>query len=102
MKTLPFDRRPNGKVFVQCGDKAVSVHTTCIFCAHCMGIRVNRRVNPNPYAQALRNSKGGFGLDEELMNGMVMFNTIVEDTNATDLECDDDACCGFEKITKRR
>lgn len=85
-----------------CGDTEVSVHTTCIFCAHCAGIRVNRRVTPSPYAQALRGSKGGMGLDEQLMEGMMMFNTVIEDKNATDIECADDAGCGFTQISRRR
>lgn len=102
MKSLPFDRKPNGKVTVMCSGKETSVHTTCVFCAHCAGIRVNRRVTPNPYAQALRGSKGGLALDEQLMEGMVMFNTAVEDKNATDIECADDAGCGYVPISRRR
>ncbi|MDO5847151.1 MAG: hypothetical protein Q4Q20_02480 [Methanocorpusculum sp.] len=102
MKSLSFDRKPNGKVTVMCNGKEVSVHTTCVFCEHCAGIRVNRRVAPNPYAQALRNSKGGMGLDEELMTGMVLFNTAVEDKNATDIECSDDEGTGFVTVSRRR
>ncbi len=102
MKSLPFNRKPNGKVTVMCCGKEVSVHTTCVFCEHCAGIRVNRRVTPNPYAQVLRKSQGGMGLDEELMGGMVMFNTAVEEQNATGIECCDDAGEGFITISRRR
>lgn len=85
-----------------CCGKEVSVHTTCVFCEHCAGIRVNRRVTPNPYAQALRNSRGGLALDDELMMGMVMFNTAVEDKAATDIECSDDAGEGYVTVSRRR
>jgi hypothetical protein len=102
MKSIPFDRKPSGKVTVTCCGKEISVHSTCVFCAHCAGVRVSRRVTPNPYAQALRGSKGGLSLDEQLMEGMVMFNTVVEDKNATDIECDDDACTGYIPLSRRR
>lgn len=102
MKSLPFDRKPSGKVTVMCQGKEVSVHSTCVFCAHCAGIRVNRRVNPNPYAQALRNSKGGYSLDQQLMEGMVMFNIAVEDPNSTDIECSDDKDQGYIPLSRRR
>ncbi|HJK77593.1 hypothetical protein [Methanocorpusculum vombati] len=102
MKTLPLNRKPNGKATVLCQDKEVSVHSSCVFCAHCAGIRVNRRVTPNPYAQAFRGSKGGLPLDQQLMEGMMLFNTVIEDANATDIECSDDAGCGFVTLTRRR
>lgn len=85
-----------------CGDKEVSVHSTCVFCAHCGGIRVNRRVTPSPYAQVFRSSKGGLPMDEQLMEGMMMFNAVVEDPSATDIECTDDAGVGFTTISRRR
>ncbi|HJJ98712.1 MAG TPA: hypothetical protein O0X23_00645 [Methanocorpusculum sp.] len=102
MKTLPLNRRPNGKATVLCQDKEVSVHSSCAFCAYCAGIRVNRRVTPNPYAQALHGSKGGLSLDQQLMEGLMQFNTVIEDANATDIECSDDAGCGFVTLTRRR
>lgn len=102
MKSLPFDRKPSGKVTVMCQGKEVSVHSTCVFCTHCAGIRVNRRVTPNPYAQALRNSKGGYSLDQQLMEGMVMFNISVEDPTSTDIECSDDNNQGYIPLSRRR
>lgn len=102
MKSLPLNKKPSGKATVMCGEKEVSVHSVCIFCAHCAGIRVNRRVTPNPYAQALKGSKGGLTYDEYLMEGMMMFNTVVEDAGSTDIECADDEGAGFTAISKRR
>ncbi len=102
MKSLPLERKPSGKSTVMCGDKEVSVHSTCVFCANCAGIRVNRRVTPNPYAQAMRGSKGGLSLDEQLMDGMVLFNTVIEDKNATDIECSDDTGSGYQPLSRRR
>lgn len=102
MKTLPLNREQNGKATVICNEKEVSVHSNCVFCAHCTGIRVNRRITPNPYAQALRGSKGGLPLDQQLMEGMMLFNTIIEDKNATDIECSDDKGRGFITLTRRR
>lgn len=102
MKSLPFDRKPSGKITVMCAGKEVSVHTTCVFCAKCAGIRVNRRISANPYAQAMRGSKGGMAYDEQLMTGMAMFNTVCEDKNATDIECADDDGTGFVALSLRR
>ncbi|HJJ30098.1 MAG TPA: hypothetical protein O0W87_03775 [Methanocorpusculum sp.] len=50
----------------------------------------------------MRDSKGGLSLDEQLMDGMIMFNTVIEDKNATDLECSDDAGSGFVPMSRRR
>jgi len=50
----------------------------------------------------MRESKGGFSLDEQLMDGMIMFNTVIEDKNATDIECSDDAGSGYQTISRRR
>lgn len=102
MKSLPFDRKPSGKVTVLCNGKEVSVHSTCVFCSKCAGIRVNRRVSPNPYAQTLKGSKGGMTYDEQLMESMTLFNTVVEDRNATDIECSDDDGTGYIPLTRRR
>ena len=101
MKSLPLERKPSGKATVVCGDKEVSVHSTCVFCEKCAGIRVNRRVTPNPYAQAIRGSKGGMSLDDQLMEGMALFNTVIEDKNATNIECTDDAGLGYMPISRR-
>lgn len=102
MKSLPLDRKPSGKATVICCGKEVSVHSTCIFCSKCAGIRTNRRVTPNPYAVALRGSKGGMSYDEQLMEAMIMFNTVIEDKNSTDIECSDDEGCGYVPLTRRR
>ncbi|MDU9375495.1 hypothetical protein McpSp1_00690 [Methanocorpusculaceae archaeon Sp1] len=102
MKTLPLNKKENGKATVVCQGKEVSVHSTCVFCAHCAGIRVNRRVTPNPYAQSLRGSKGGLPMDQHLMEGMMMFNTVIEDKSSTDIECADDAGTGFATLSRRR
>jgi hypothetical protein len=102
MKTLPLNRKQNGKTTVMCQNKEISVHSNCVFCAHCTGIRINRRVTPNPYAQAHRGSKGGLSMDQQLMEGMMLFNTAIEDINATDIECSDDAGYGFATLSRRR
>ncbi|MDO5844564.1 MAG: hypothetical protein Q4Q53_05420 [Methanocorpusculum sp.] len=102
MKSLPLDRKQSGKATVICCGKEVSVHSTCVFCSKCAGIRVNRRVTPNPYAQTLRGSKGGMTYDESLMESMAMFNTVIEDKNATDIECADDEGTGYLPLTRRR
>ncbi|HJJ42153.1 MAG TPA: hypothetical protein O0W90_02405 [Methanocorpusculum sp.] len=94
-------RKPSGKCTVMCAGKEVSVHTTCVFCAKCGGIRVNKRVTPNPYAQALRSGKGGLSMDQQLIEGMEMFNTVVDDVNATDIECDDRDDLGYLPLTRR-
>ena len=101
MKSLPLTKKSNGKVTVICQNTEISVHSTCVFCQHCNGIRVNKRVSPNPYATTLRNSRGGLGMDQQLMEGLMLFNTIVSDNNATDIECDDDNNTGFTKISLR-
>lgn len=41
-------------------------------------------------------------MDQQLMEGMMLFNTVIEDANATDIECDDDAGCGFATLSRRR
>ena len=45
---------------------------------------------------------GGLALDQQLMEGMVMFNIAVEDPSATDIECSDDKDVGYVPLSRRR
>ena len=47
-------------------------------------------------------SKGGYSLDQQLMEGMVMFNIAVEDPTSTDIECSDDNNQGYIPLSRRR
>jgi hypothetical protein len=41
-------------------------------------------------------------MDQQLMEGMMLFNTAIEDVNATDIECSDDDGYGFATLSRRR
>jgi hypothetical protein len=41
-------------------------------------------------------------MDQQLMEGMMLFNSIIEDANATDIECSDGADSGFVTLSRRR
>jgi hypothetical protein len=41
-------------------------------------------------------------MDQQLMEGMMLFNTAIDDVNATDIECSDDAEYGFATLSRRR
>ena len=73
---------------VTCADGEVSVYTHCGYCKHCAGVRVGKRMIPTPQRQVL-SADGGVGIDENLLNAAIMFNTLVRDGTA--IECEDDA-----------
>jgi len=95
MKTLSFHREEGklDRVRVDCADGMVEVHSHCAYCRHCAGIRVRNRTVPNPLAEATQRVTRGLGPDEEMMNALMMFNTLIRDGDA--IQCDDDAGEGF-------
>jgi hypothetical protein len=97
MKTLPFKRIPEkNDVQVECADGWVSVYRKCAYCRHCSGVRVGKRIFPSPQKDKLTAVQRGIGVDEDLMNAQIMFNTYVRDGSA--IECDDDGDEGFRSM----
>ncbi|WP_292405658.1 hypothetical protein [Methanoculleus sp. UBA377] len=97
MKTLEFHRDDcQDRVTVACAGREVSVYSYCGYCRHCAGVRVGRRTIPTPQRQALSGVRQGAGLDENLLNAALMFNTLVRDGAA--VECEDDAGAGFSSM----
>lgn len=83
MKTLEFHRDDaKDQVMVTCADGEVSVYTHCGYCKHCAGVRVGKRMIPTPQRQVLSSGRGGVGIDENLLNAAIMFNTLVRDGTA--------------------
>ncbi|WP_235855629.1 hypothetical protein [Methanofollis fontis] len=76
------------------------MHSHCAYCRHCAGVRVGKRVLPPPQQQAMKGARGGMGIDEELLNAAMMFNSLVRDGDA--IECSDDAGTGFSSMYRRR
>lgn len=94
MKTLAMNKESGGdKATVECGGEQRSVHRFCGYCRHCAGIRVGRRLIPNPSGRALTEIRRGQAPDENLMQAAMMFNAYVRDGSA--IECDDDADEGY-------
>ncbi len=97
MKTLPFKRIPEkNDVQVECVEGWVSVYRKCAYCRHCSGVRVGKRVFPSPQKEKLTAVQRGMGVDEDLMNAQIMFNTYVRDGSA--IECDDEGDEGFRSM----
>ncbi|MCP1663072.1 MAG: hypothetical protein D5R99_01040 [Methanocalculus sp. MSAO_Arc1] len=101
MKTLPFNRGPNDRITVQCATGEVPVHTRCAYCRHCAGIRIGKRVTPNPITQTYGKVKRSMSVDEELINAGLMFNTLAADPRAEAIECADEKETGYARITAR-
>ena len=99
MKTLEFIRTEGSdKVKVDCSGNEVSVHSHCAYCKHCHGVKVGKRVMEPPQKKALNSLTRGMGMDEDLLNAVVMFNTFVRDGTA--IVCDDEEGEGFRSMYK--
>ncbi len=94
MKTLAMKKDSGSdKASVDCAGTERSVHRFCGYCRHCTGIRVGRRLIPNPQGRAAEEIRRGTAPDENLMQAAMMFNAYVRDGSA--VECDDDADEGY-------
>ena len=94
MKTLAMNKESGAdKASIDCAGTERSIHRFCAYCRHCTGIRVGRRLIPNPQGRVVEEIRRGTAPDENLMQAMMMFNTYVRDGSA--VECDDDAGEGY-------
>ena len=94
MKTLAMNKESGAdKASVDCAGTERSVHRFCGYCRHCTGVRVGRRLIPNPQGRVVEEIRRGTAPDENLMQAMMMFNTYVRDGSA--VECDDDEGEGY-------
>lgn len=99
MKTLEFHRdTEKGRVTVTCATGEVSVYSHCAYCKHCTGVRAGKRVLPAPQRETMR-KPAGFGMDEEILNAAMLFNSMVRDGDA--IACADDAGCGYTSMFRR-
>jgi len=95
MKTLPFIRGKNDRITVECATEEVSIHTRCVHCIHCAGIRDGKRIVPNPYALEFKKQGRGSANAFELLTAQTMFNSIVANPSANAIECADEKGEGF-------
>jgi len=98
MKILAFHRQEDSldRVKVECADGMVEVHSHCAYCRYCAGVRVRKRTVPNPLLESAQRLSRGQGADEDLMNALMMFNTLVRDGEA--IQCEDDEGAGFRSL----
>ncbi|MCQ1539282.1 hypothetical protein FTO68_09850 [Methanocalculus taiwanensis] len=101
MKTLPFIRGKNDRITVECATGEVPIHTRCVHCIHCAGIRDAKRLVPNPYAQEFQKQRRGSSNEFELLTAQTMFNTIVAKPSADAIECADEKGEGFHPLWAR-
>lgn len=93
MKTLEFHRdTTKDRVTVTCATGEVSVYSHCASCKHCTGVRAGKRVLPAPQVELMK-KPAGFGMDEEVLNAVMLFNSLVRDGDA--IACADDAGSGY-------